>query len=146
MSLEKIVFELRLFENSRDRNRSRKCILWLMESMCQINETYLDAHPEIPSIYKTDVIYKMERGEYWKDVYNIMGDGYGDCEDLSCWRVAELRLAGVKARPYIKWRKVQGSWLYHALVWRPGNRIEDPSLSLGMNRGRIIRKPIFVKP
>lgn len=144
MSLNEITFSLRLFESKADKDRSRRCILWLMESLCQINKTYLMSH-KIPPLYKTDVVYSVERNENWKDVYNIIKDGFGDCEDLSCWRVAELQLVGIAARPYIKWRKRKDVWLYHALVWHPGNKIEDPSLALGM-RGKIVRQPIFVKP
>ncbi len=145
MSLEKITFSLRLFEDSSDRHRSRRCVLWLMEALSQINKTYLATHSKFPSLYESDVVYDVEQNENWKDVYNTLKDGYGDCEDLACWRVAELRLAGIAARPYIKWRKIKNNWLYHALVWNPGNKIEDPSLALGM-QGKIIRKPIFVKP
>ena len=115
-----------------------------MESLCQINKTYLQTH-KVPPLYRTNVIYEAETGEEWKDIYHILKDGYGDCEDLACWRIAELQMAGINARPYIKWRKDKGVWVYHALVWLPGNRIEDPSLALGM-AGKIIRKPIYVKP
>lgn len=145
MSLNTIVFSLSLFENEADKARSRKCILWLMEALVQINKTYIETH-RVPPLYKTNVIYKIEKGENWKDIPNIIDDGWGDCEDLACWRTAELQYAGVKARPYIKWRKVGRLWVYHALVWRPGNKIEDPSLALGMHGGKIIRKPIFVNP
>ena len=113
-----------------------------MEALVQINKIYLSTH-KLPKLYNTDVIYKTEIGESWKDVYNILKDGNGDCEDLACWRIAELQLIGIPARPYIKWRKVRGTWIYHALVWLPGNKIEDPSLALGME-GKIIRNPIFV--
>jgi hypothetical protein len=145
MSLKEITFELRLFESKADRDRSRRCILWLMEALCQVNKTYLAAN-KIPPLYESNVYYKFENSELWKDVYNILEDGHGDCEDLSCWRVAELQLIGIPARPYIKWRKQNGIWIYHALVWHPGNKIEDPSLALGMHRGRMVRKPVFVKP
>lgn len=144
MSLERITLRLRLFTSNRDKTRSRRAILWLMESLVQINKAYIELN-NVPKLYDTDVIYQPETGEEWKDVYNILKDGFGDCEDLSCWRTAELRAAGINARPYIKWRKQDGRWIYHALVWTPGDKIEDPSLALGMS-GKIIRKPIYVKP
>lgn len=144
MSLEKITFRLKLFENQKDKSRSRRSVLWLMESLVQINKMYLLTH-DVPMLYKTNVIYKTEVGEIWKDVFNILKDGHGDCEDLSCWRVAELQLSGISARPYIKWRKVNNVWIYHALCWTPGNKIEDPSLALGM-QGKIVRKPMYVTP
>jgi hypothetical protein len=61
-----------------------------------------------------------------------------NCEDLACWRVAELREGGpgvapVKAKPFAKWRrKDDGSYAYHALSLLPDGRLEDPSLVLGM--------------
>ena len=144
MSLEKVTFKLRLFEDSKDKNRSRRSVLWLMEALVQINKMYLLMN-KVPMLYDTNVIYKIEAGEIWKDIFNILKDGNGDCEDLACWRIAELQLAGISARPYIKWRKVGGTWIYHALCWTPGNKIEDPSLALGM-QGKIIRKPMYVSP
>lgn len=70
-----------------------------------------------------------------------------NCEDLACWRVAELREApfhfkngrkvagGVKAKPFAKWRRAPtGAFHYHALVLRPDGNLEDPSLTLGMRR------------
>jgi hypothetical protein len=141
-------FKLCLFERPDDRSRSQKAVLWLMEALVQINLTWLQKHPETPSIYDSGVIYKLIPGviDYWMDIPTIVRDGGGDCEDLACWRVAELRNIGVNARPYIRWKKkTESSYLYHALVWWPGGRIEDPSLALGM-RGAIVRKPVFVEP
>lgn len=59
-----------------------------------------------------------------------------NCEDLACYRVAELREnEKVKAKPYAKWRRgPEGNYHYHALVWLPDGRLEDPSLVLGMGR------------
>jgi hypothetical protein len=102
-----------------------------------------------------------------------------NCEDLACFRVAELRelpwhyerqapwnksktecadprfpqgeaersasaakrpwpgwkkvKGGVRAKPFAKWRRgPQGNYHYHALVYLPDGRLEDPSLVLGM--------------
>ncbi len=76
----------------------------------------------------------------------MIAAGWGDCEDLAFWRVAELREQGIKAAPFAKWRRVGGAFRYHALVRRfaPGrdhfdrevkaqNWLEDPSRRLGMN-------------
>ena len=148
MSMPHVIFKLNLFETPNDRGRSQKVLLWLMEALVQTNISWLVANPNTPSIYNTEVVYKFEPGEidYWMDIPTIMKDGGADCEDLACWRVAELRYAGVNARPYIRWKKrPNGSYMYHALVWWPGGRIEDPSLALGM-RGPIVRKPVFVEP
>jgi len=151
MSLDRITLSLRLFEDRTDRKRSRINILYLMECFSKMNKSYLKKHKgtrsEIPSLYKSSVIYSAESSENRKDIYHTLKDGHGDCEDLACWRVAALQLAGIAARPYIRWKRKRNKrgWIYHALVWHPGNKIEDPSLSLGMH-GKIIRKPIFINP
>ena len=141
-----ITFDVRLdFRNSKSRDRSRRSLLWMLESLVSINRLWLQNNPGTPLLYKSDVIYKRELPgmEVWKDIPTILEDGYGDCEDLACWRVAEYHMKGIKARPYITWkRNSTGGWLYHALVWLPGEKIEDPSLSLGM-RGFIKRQPII---
>src|SRR5262249_45709634 len=112
-----------------------------------------------PPLYESGVRYQREVGtENWTDVARTLELGYGDCEDLACWRVAELRLQGHTVGPYIRFRRVNGVYHFHALVmhyepieqadeegddegvlvasdagrrFRPV-RIEDPSLRLGM--------------
>lgn len=144
--LTDILFKVHLFDSIRDRNNSRKRLLWLLEALAQIDRVYLEIHPEIPPLYESGVVYKMEKGEVFRDIKHIMDNGGGDCDCLSCWRVAELQQIGIKARPYIKWRKEGKNWIYHALVWLPNGYIEDPSLALGMGGGKILRRPIYVKP
>lgn len=56
-----------------------------------------------------------------------------NCEDLCCWRAAELQAEGIAAHPVFVWRKIEdGSHLYHIVVRYPDGRIEDPSRRLGM--------------
>lgn len=57
-----------------------------------------------------------------------------NCEDLACWRAAELRVRyGVLAEPTFIWKlRPKGGYLYHILVKLPDGRIEDPSRTLGM--------------
>lgn len=70
--------------------------------------------------------------EVWKTIPFIFRDGWGDCEDLACARVAEYLRQGVPARPTFKWRVVGTMLVYHIMVELPGGRIEDPSRRLGM--------------
>lgn len=144
--LTDILFKVRLFDSPKDKYNSRTRLLWLLEALAQIDRVYLEIHPEIPPLYETGVVYRPEKGEIFRDVYHILEDGCGDCDCLSSWRVAELRIAGVNAHSYIKWRKEIDRWVYHALVWLPGGRIEDPSLALGMGGGKIVKRPIYVSP
>jgi hypothetical protein len=148
MSLEQILIKVNLFESDFDKDNSRRRLLWILEAMCQVNKLWLQLHPypETPPLYESNVVYKVEKGEIFRDIPNIIKDGCGDCDCLACWRVAELQDIGIAARPYLKWRKEGPRWIYHALVWLPGEQIEDPSLALGMGGGKILRKPIYVAP
>jgi hypothetical protein len=78
-------------------------------------------------------------GERFRDIGRIIENGGGDCDNLACWRAAELRQAGIKAKPFMtKRRRPDGGVTYHALVlWPPFGDVayettEDPSLLLGM--------------
>ncbi len=149
MALGPIIFKLRLFEEPQDRRRSETVLLWLLEALVRINLTWLRAHPETPLLYHSPVRYEFDARfpDAWKDIPTIMEDGQGDCEDIACWRIAELIHAGIRGvRPYLRWRKRSDNhYTYHVLVYLPDGRIEDPSLALGM-AGPAPRKPIFVDP
>ncbi len=89
-----------------------------------------------------DVLDKIQAvlgGERFRDIGRIIENGGGDCDNVACWRAAELRQAGIRARPYMTSRiRPDGGTTYHALVlWPPipgANYVtsEDPSLLLGM--------------
>ncbi len=145
--MEKLTFELCLFNSPQDFDRSIKSLLMLMESLVRVNLLWLLGHPNTPSIYAPPTIYKLESGERWLDIPNILQKGSADCEDLSCARVAEYRFIGVNASPVLKKtaQRVGGSNLYHALVKLPDGRLEDPSRALGMSGHAIVRKPVFVE-
>lgn len=85
----------------------------------------------LPPLYRSGVAYRRERGtENWKNAEQVFKAGYGDCEDLSAWRVAELRRAG-ELGSYCYVVKT-GPSLWHVQVMREDGRIEDPSVILGM--------------
>lgn len=78
-------------------------------------------------------IRNMIGGEKFRDIPRIIEAGIVDCDNLACWRTAELRESGIAAMPYITWRKrLDGGMTYHALVLWPDGGTEDPSLLLGM--------------
>jgi hypothetical protein len=94
----------------------------------------------LPDLYSSGVRYAREPipREDWLDALECFQRRQGDCEDLACWRVAELRLQGIDARPGFVRRRVlgaDGAWqtIYHIVVLYPDGRIEDPSRLLGMN-------------
>ncbi len=160
--MQPIVFKVALFRGDFDQARSQYSLLWLMEALVRINQSHIRQFKALakqkkvpapyPPLYRAGIHYEPEPGtEEWLDIPNMLATTGGtfpgpwaDCEDLACWRTAELRegvddpgrkqsVAPVKAKPFAKWRKKDdGSYAYHALVLLPDGRLEDPSLVLGM--------------
>lgn len=82
----------------------------------------------------TDISHQVGGGECFRDIPRIIQNGGGDCDNVACWRAAEIRHhLGVAAQPYITWRKREdGGTTYHVIVLWPDGSSEDPSLLLGM--------------
>lgn len=207
MGMPNITFRCQMFRGDWDQVWSQLRMLWLMEGLVRVDQTHLRQFDEFqkrglvergyPSVYRSGLHYETEKGtEIWPDVPSLlmgtMGRGvhpghWADCEDLACYRVAELRelpehyersaswnksktefadprypqpsattmtphgpvsvlelddwtgwrkiSGGIKAKPFAKWRRGPGgNYHYHALVYLPDGRLEDPSLVLGMGR------------
>ena len=127
---------LRGYKN-REYNRFYPVILCL-ETLCQINEWHR-SQEHFPPLYKSGVFYEEEPPgeEEWLDTPTLRKTGKGDCEDIACDRVAELRYhCGIPAVPCIKFKdfNVNGKviTLVHVMVLRPDGTLEDPSKVLGM--------------
>jgi hypothetical protein len=114
----------------------------MLECLVQMNVAIMRAQ-RFPPLYTTHVRYRQEPlgQENWRDAAIVLRDGFGDCEDLAAYRVAELRvLHKVHARCVFRWRTfmIDGKTrvkLYHILVGVPHEGkmlIEDPSKRLGM--------------
>lgn len=120
-------------------SRQNRKLLWFLEALTRCNVLWLETNPQAPMLYDSGVRYRPEKStEAWLDIPHILKARFGDCEDLASWRVAELRVRGVKAKPFLKWyNRPQGQniTLYHVQVRYPDGRIEDPSKELGM-KGR----------
>lgn len=133
--MRKVTFESDLF-SGYNQERSIKSSLILLEALTGLNFLFLKQHGrETPILYKSGVVYAPEYGkEDWKTIPLLVVDGFGDCEDLAAWRVAELRYKGdKKARCALKKRQVGDHTRLHAIVRRGDGRYEDPSAKLGMN-------------
>lgn len=87
----------------------------------------------LPPLYESGVVYRPESPDTWSTADLVLARGWGDCEDLTAWRVAELRARGVGAVGDV-YRVRPGQW--HAVVQLPDGSVEDPSLRLGMGRYR----------
>lgn len=160
--MQPIVLRLDLFASEEDHLRSQRALLWLLEALCRIDRELLQQRP-YPPLYDAGVRYIREDGsEEWLDVPHVLAAGGGDCEDLACWRVAEIREAGGTARPYVRYRLIEGRFHYHVLVQHYQRRTrrtaddrvvsrlvptkkEDPSRRLGMGP-RTAPKPLKRAP
>ena len=124
-----------------NRKQSEIALLWILEAMVMVARDELKnarlKGKKLPPLYKSGVRYIREEGtEDWKDPVTVFQDGFGDCEDLAIWRVAELRNNHKAAKPFIRYRidPATGMYIYHVMVIRSGGTLEDPSRILGMGR------------
>ena len=110
----------------------------VLEALVRVDQLYLLTH-QVPPIYESGVRYHDEpkdQIEEFAAIPLILQRGWGDCDDLAPWRVAELQNAGVKAKLRIQWKRYESGKLYHIVVRMPDRSIEDPSRLLGMGRLR----------
>lgn len=96
---------------------------------------------KIPPLYSGKIVYRREppRREDWQSALETAERGYGDCEDLVAYRIAELRAQGIKdAVPKIT--AVNPALRHVTLEYTnaAGERVrEDPSRLLGMGKGKV---------
>ena len=136
-----ITLKLDLFAHTERRESSEAVLRLLLEVLCAADVLYLQEHPRTPPLYRAGVRYREERAhvvggpipEEWKAIPYVLADGFGDCEDLACWRVAELLCQGIAAQPQFSFRMLTPAIaMYHITVRHPDGRTEDPSRRLGM--------------
>jgi len=115
-----------------------------------INRLWLrDAHRQgkpVAPLYAAGVIYHPEQKENFLCIPGVLARGFGDCDDLTAWRVAELRESGQDpgARPFVRPSKSGVPGRFHALVLRGDGTYEDPSAKLGMMQLQT-RKPMKLR-
>ena len=127
-------FQLRAFDTLTEPAKI-DALEHLLEALTLVNVAWLRERADAPWLYESGVRYEEEppgRDE-WQDIPETIERREGDCEDLACWRLAELRVRSLEdARPFVK-RTVYGPrTIYHVAVRRSDGRIEDPSRVLGM--------------
>lgn len=146
----RVTFVLGAFDGERF-SEARKVLRHQSLYECLAALTRIDLHiilagrGKIPKLYESGIRYRSEPvgQEDWLDVLACLSahkielqggpEATIDCEDLACWRAAELQAEGIAAHPVFVWRKIEdGSHLYHIVVRYPDGRIEDPSRRLGM--------------
>jgi hypothetical protein len=95
-----------------------------------------------PPLYESGVRYKNEPRDVWRHCADVLGEKWGDCEDLSAYRAAELRVSGEDPGAAVRTYQ-SGPGRYHAIVRRGDGSLEDPSRELGMG-SRPMRGPRHV--
>lgn len=137
---KRITFVLGLFNGDHDRDLSHDTLRVLLQALFLTDCLYLRDHPDTPDLYDSGVRYQDEPpgAEDWNDISTVLRLGFSDCEDLACWRAAELKMKhGVDAHPDFSYQVKQASdgsalYLYHIFVRLPDGSAEDPSRILGM--------------
>lgn len=139
MGMDEVVIGTKSFQNGL----SAKTMSHLLACLCSIDVDYLLASPNTPLLYASNVRYREEPfgEEKWNDVPTVIARGTGDCEDLACWRAAELITRGVQAKPIFLLREIGQIRLYHIVVQYPDGLIEDPSYKLGMRPAFNLQSP-----
>lgn len=146
----KVTFVSSLFSyDGLDREDSNKTLGILLEALTKVNEVIM-RRKRLPALYASGVVYRAEPpgDEFWLDALQVLARRHCDCEDMSAYRAAELRVyGGIQARPcFIFGQDQSGRQLYHCRVRYPaaaGQRHpsaklvgdeyeEDPSVVLGM--------------
>jgi hypothetical protein len=129
-------------------------LAWIAKRVAQtvvdINRLYIRTH-RVPPLYESGVLYQEEplgQGyEEFAPIPNVLMRGWGDCDDLVPWRVAELQECGEPATIRLEWTVAKrgphaGKKLFHLLVrrarlspggvWVESDDTECPSTKLGM--------------
>ena len=132
--MRQIELQTGAFRPGTAQPESHAILLRLLETLVELDRDHLRRHPRTPPLYRAGVRYRREPpgSEKWRTIPLVLADGYGDCEDLASWRVAELREAGVDARPCFRFRRHGRRRVYHIMVCLPDGVVEDVSRVLGM--------------
>jgi hypothetical protein len=111
--------------------RNRKDLHYFLNRLVNVNR-YLMRTRRIPPLYKSGAVYVREKSgkhaEHWQTCEQVARSKKADCEDLACYRVAELAENGEHAM--IRLTLKGKTW--HVAVRRVNGQVEDPSKILGM--------------
>ncbi len=94
-----------------------------LETLSKIDKAYLERHKDTPALYNSGV--KLAPTYETLDIYTALANGAADIDTLVCWRVAELRVQGIDAKPHIVEIKRPYGKVYTCVVKMPDDTIED---------------------
>jgi hypothetical protein len=110
-----------------------------LEGLTRLNQELMARQP-YPPLYESGVRYKDEPRDVWRHCDDVAREKWGDCEDLSAYRAAELRVSGEDPGAAVATYQ-SGPHRYHAVVRRGDGTIEDPSRELGMGSNAMKKAP-----
>lgn len=123
-----VTFLSGLFRGEHERAASNQVVGILLEALAQCCEVCLEQDPDLPHLYASGVQYHVEPPglEEWQDVITTLERGWGDCEDLVGYRVADLRRRWrIPAKPHFTFRKIKPNvTMYHILVKYPPGSLD----------------------
>lgn len=106
-----------------------------IEGQTGVNTVLMRRDPSLPPLYASGVKWEVRRGDpsetKWRTPQEIVTSGWGDCQELSAYRAAELRVTGVDPAAHVRVYPTERN-TYHAVVARGNGLVEDPSVVLGM--------------
>lgn len=126
---------------------------WVIMALAEAWAEALQEKP-LPKLYSTKTKYRPEPlgalCEEWVDPYTTHKRGYGDCDDLVIWRLAEiLNEKGYKpsdgARNAPAWpaiARVRGTGRYHVVIRHRDGSLEDPAATMRDNVGELPPKEL----
>jgi len=130
-----------LGQDPADDILSAKAMMHLLECVIGINQDFLEVYPGTPLLFDSGVQYHFDpKRDPFRNIRAILSLGWGDCDGLVCWRVAELRVRfKVRAMPYftrrVTYNPDERRWKqrFHIITAMPyGAPSEDTSRLLGM--------------
>lgn len=105
----------------------------ILESLSAVWARLMKAYP-LPPLYQAGIRYREEPnlGSGLEEVampWRCYKRRWGDCDDLVCYRVAELRARGEQATVQVLRRR--GTRNFHVTVRRASGAVEDPAVRCG---------------
>jgi len=114
---------------------SERCIEALAWGLAKTNLEFLTFY-KLPTLYRSGVRYyhnPRSKVDDWADAITAYQRGYANCAAATPWRLAELWMMGVNARPVATIQRLSVTHIqWHLYVGLDGANTEDPSRIIGM--------------
>lgn len=131
-----IVYNLpHVFYPGSNRADNAAVLRAMLDMLIRVNISYLKSMRKrghaVPPLYGSGVVYA--RTVWWEPIPALYERGWGDCKSLTCAKVAEDYLKGIKTRAVFRFNPKPNSTDYHILQ-QTASGYHDPSKVLGMGQ------------